>query len=189
MASPRIPRPALLLFVASLVVLQGCRKLQPPPEVSQPDQINPIHPASPSPQPPPAAPLGPRHIYSETADPRADIAAALKQAQREHKHVLIDFGGDWCSDCQVLDIYFRQSPNAQLLARNYVLAHVFVDSQIDNNLDLGEKYHIPLKKGVPALAVLDASGKLLYSQNSGEFESMSRVTPQAVTDFLERWKP
>mgnify|MGYP001601161800 FL=1 len=48
--------------------------------------------------------VGTRHIYSETADPQADIAAALEQAKNEHKRVLIDFGGDWCPDCQMLDI-------------------------------------------------------------------------------------
>src|SRR5208283_5433645 len=48
----------------------------------------------------------PKHIYSETANPSGDIAAALAQSKREHKRVLLDFGGDWCGDCQVLDLYF-----------------------------------------------------------------------------------
>jgi thiol:disulfide interchange protein len=140
------------------------------------------------PAPPPPVPFIKRHIYSETANPRVDIAAALKQAAKEHKRVIIDFGGDWCPDCQVLDIYFRQSPNDELLEKNFVLVHVFVNSEISNNLDLGEKYGIPLKKGVPALAVLDAKGKILYSQKTGEFERMSHMDAKSVTDFLNRWK-
>jgi hypothetical protein len=46
-----------------------------------------------------------------------------------------------------------------------------------------------LAKGVPALAVLDADGKLLYSQKAGEFEAMRGMQSSAVTGFLNEWKP
>ena len=45
-----------------------------------------------------------RIIYSDTADAHHDIAQALVTAQHEHKRVILDFGGNWCIDCQVLDI-------------------------------------------------------------------------------------
>jgi thiol:disulfide interchange protein len=134
-----------------------------------------------------AAPAGRKHIYSETADPKADIAAALKQAKREHKRVILDFGGDWCGDCQVLDIYFHQEPNASLLEKNFVLVHVFI-GQLDKNVELAASYGVPLKKGVPALAVIDAQGKVLYSQKTGEFENMRHMDPQSVSSFLNQWK-
>ena len=38
---------------------------------------------------------------------------------------------------------------------------------MDQNLDIAERYQIPLNKGVPALAVLNSKGKLLYSQKGG----------------------
>lgn len=128
-----------------------------------------------------------KHIYSETADPNADIAAAIKQARKEHKRVIIDFGGDWCGDCQVLDIYFHQSPNQELLEKHFVLVHVWV-GHIDQHLDIGERYGVPLNKGVPALVVLDSHGKLLYAQKNGEFEKMRKMESQSVTDFLNKWK-
>ncbi|HET6170040.1 MAG TPA: thioredoxin family protein [Terracidiphilus sp.] len=128
-----------------------------------------------------------KHLYSATANPKADIAAALKQAAREHKRVILDFGGDWCGDCQVLDIYFHQAPNAELVARHFLVVHIDI-GHMDKNVDIAEKYNIPLKKGVPALAVLDAHGKLLYSQKTGEFEDMRNMNSQSVTEFLNRWK-
>jgi thiol:disulfide interchange protein len=144
-------------------------------------------PLAQAPAQPPAVPYTKKHIYDETTDPKADIAAALKQAKHEHKNVILDFGGDWCGDCQVLDIYFHQSPNDALLAKNFVLVHIFI-GHMDKNVDVAEKYGIPLNKGVPALAVVNPAGKVLYSQKTGEFENMRHMDAQSVTEFLDRWK-
>lgn len=136
----------------------------------------------------PAAPVIPKkHIYSETADPKEDISAALKQAKREHKRVVLDFGGDWCGDCQVLDIYFHQAPNADLLEKDFVLVHVWI-GHMDKNIDVAAKYGVPINKGVPALAVLAGDGKVLYSQATGEFNDMRHMDPTSVTEFLTKWK-
>jgi thioredoxin 1 len=128
-----------------------------------------------------------RQIYDESADAHAEVRAAIAQAKREHKRVILDFGGNWCSDCQVLDIYFHRQPNADLLARNFVLVEIDV-GRLDKNVDVAQRYNIPLQKGVPALAVLDSSGRLLYSQTNQEFEKMRYVDPSSVTDFLQHWK-
>ncbi|WP_263383878.1 thioredoxin family protein [Granulicella arctica] len=172
-----------LLGAVTFLTLQGCSST-PSPAVETPAPAVPV----PHAQVKASVPFSKKHIYSETADPKVDIAAALKQAKREHKHVLLDFGGDWCGDCQVLHIYMDQSPNKELLAQSYVVVNVFVNSDIDNHLDIGQKYGVPLKKGVPAIVVLDANGKVLYSPQNRESETMSRADAQSVTDFLNRWK-
>ena len=46
-----------------------------------------------------------------------------------------------------------------------------------------------MKKGIPALAVLDSHGKLLYSQQGGEFEKTRSLAPEDLLAFLNRWKP
>jgi thiol:disulfide interchange protein len=173
-----------LLALAASVSLVGCKGKQsaPPPAVSSTASV-PSAPASGQ----PVTPFVSQHIYSETANPTADIAAALKKARAEHKRVLLDFGGDWCGDCQVLDIYFRQQPNADLLANNFVVVHIYI-GHMDRNLDVPKKYEIPITKGVPALAVLDAHGKLLYSQQTGQFEDMRHMSSDSVTAFLNQWK-
>jgi thiol:disulfide interchange protein len=149
--------------------------------------VPPVGLLSAEPPAPSHVPFVNKHIYSATANPRADIAAAISQARKEHKRIILDFGGDWCGDCQVLDIYFHQSPNLELLDKNFFLVHVDI-GRFDKNLDIPAKYNIPLKKGVPALAVLDANGKLLYSQQTAEFGDMRYMHPTSVTDFLNRWK-
>ncbi len=133
------------------------------------------------------AQMRPSIIYSDTADAKAEIHAALAQAAREHKRVLLDFGGNWCGDCQVLNIYFHDPGNASLLQHNFVLVDVSV-GEYDRNLDLAQQYGIPLNKGVPALVVLDAQGRVLYAQRNGEFEKMSTLDSSAVTAFLQKWK-
>ena len=129
-----------------------------------------------------------REIYPEPAQAKADLAAALKTAASAHKRVLLDFGGNWCPDCIVLDRYFHNPANLAILEANFVLVHVNI-GKMDANLEIAEKYNVPLDKGVPALAVLDEKGKLLYSQRSGEFEAMRRLQSSAVTQFLVQWKP
>jgi len=126
------------------------------------------------------------HIYPPIDTAAADIKAALAEAQRSHKRVIVDFGGDWCPDCQVLNIYFHQSPNADLLAKYFVRVNVNV-GRMDANKEIAEGYGVPLK-GVPALAVLDGSGKVVYAQNR-EFADMRHLDSAALTAFLNQWKP
>jgi len=128
-----------------------------------------------------------KDLYSATADPKADIAAAVRRAKAEHKRIILDFGGNWCGDCQVLDIYMHQSPNAELLSKHFIVVHVDI-GRFDRNVDVAEKYKVPISKGVPALAVLDSSGKLLFSQENKEFENMRAMKSSDVTDFLNHWK-
>ena len=129
-----------------------------------------------------------RDIYPDPSQARADLTAALKTASATHRRVLIDFGGNWCGDCQVLDLYMHDQKNQPLVEANFVVVHVNV-GHIDANLDLAEKYGVPLHKGVPALAVLSDHGALLYSQKNGEFEAMRHMESSALTDFLVQWKP
>jgi thiol:disulfide interchange protein len=170
-SNSRVTLTALALALAFTASISGCKR----------------HEEAAKRQPVTAPPTVKKHLYSAEADPRADIAAALQQASAEHKRVILDFGGDWCGDCQVLDIYFHQPPNLELLNNHFLLVHVDI-GHFDKNLDITDKYGIPLKKGVPALAVLDAGGNLVYSQQAAEFGDMRYMYPGSVTDFLTRWK-
>jgi len=126
------------------------------------------------------------HLYNENANANAEINEALAQAAKQHKRVLLDFGGNWCLDCHILDNAFRQPRIAPLLNNNFVLVHVDVGSY-DKNLDLAQKYRVDLEKGVPSLAVLSARGAVLYS--TGDFERARVLSEEDVIAFLEKWKP
>lgn len=128
-------------------------------------------------------------LYPEPARAGSDISAAIEQARHEGKRVLVDFGGDWCTDCKVLDVNLRRPENAELVAKRFVMVHVNVGERgIETNFDVAKRYGIPLQKGVPALAVLDSKGHVIYAQKAGEFENMRAMDPASVHDFLVRWE-
>ncbi|MGD0957585.1 MAG: thioredoxin family protein [Candidatus Acidiferrales bacterium] len=127
-------------------------------------------------------------LYPPPEKARSEIAEALRTAAKDHKRVILVFGGNWCYDCHVLDATFHSKDIAPLVNANFHVVHVNIGEE-DKNLDLADKYQVPLKKGVPALAVLDSDGKLVYSQQGGEFENSTRIGPTDVTAFLEKWAP
>ena len=127
-------------------------------------------------------------LYPSPSNARSDVDSALARAASSHKRVLIDFGANWCTDCKVLEENFRKPENAELLSAHFVLVHVNVgDSGIDHNVDLAQRYGVPLDKGVPALAVLEGDGHVVFSQKNGEFEAMRRMDPRSVNEFLTHW--
>jgi hypothetical protein len=118
-------------------------------------------------------------LYPPPEEAQAEISSALAAASKDHKRVLLVFGGNWCYDCHVLDTTFRSKAFAPLVNANYHVIHINVGNY-DVNLDLAKKYEIPLEKGVPSLAILDPDGTLVVSQKKGEFESTVRIGPEDV---------
>lgn len=125
-------------------------------------------------------------LYKADANAAQDIRRALATAVKQHKNVLLDFGGNWCIDCHVLENAFHQPRIAPLLNSNYIVVHVDV-GKYEKNLDLAKKYHVNLEKGVPSLAVLNAMGKVLYA--TGDFERARMMSEDDVIQFLDKWKP
>ena len=127
-------------------------------------------------------------LYPPPEEAQAEISTALAAARKDHKRVILIFGGNWCYDCHVLDTTFRSKSFAPIVQANYHVVHINIGNY-DVNRDLAQKYEIPLEKGVPSLAILDPDGTLVVSQKKGEFESTVRIGPEDVLEFLKKWKP
>jgi thioredoxin 1 len=127
-------------------------------------------------------------LYPDPSVAKSQIHEALQRARAQHKRVILDFGGNWCGDCKVLDIYFHDPANKALLEENFELVDINI-GRYDANTDIAEHYGIPLKLGVPALVVLSPEGKVLLAQTHGEFEKMQRLQSSDLTKFLNDWKP
>ena len=120
------------------------------------------------------------NLYPDPKQAQPEIDSALAAATKDHKRVILVFGGNWCYDCHVLDATFHSKAIAPLVNANYHVVHINI-GDYDQNLDLADKYQVALKKGVPCLAVLDPDGKLVFSQQQGEFESTTKIGPEDVT--------
>ena len=127
------------------------------------------------------------NIYPADADANKDIQTALKQAAKEKKRVLLVFGANWCYDCHVLDQALHDGDSGKIVSQNFLLVHVDI-GEGEKNPDLLKTYKIPLDKGVPAVAVLESNGRLLYSSGDGEFEAARRMLKKDLVAFLNKWK-
>ena len=77
---------------------------------------------------------------------------------------------------------------ATLIANSFVIVKVDV-GRYNKNLDLAEKYRVPVHHGIPALAVLDSHAKLLYSMDQGQFADARHMSHESIASFFEKWKP
>jgi thioredoxin 1 len=130
-----------------------------------------------------------KNIYPADVDAHAEMKEAEGRAARAHKRLLLVFGANWCFDCHVLDLAFQGPELAPVLTANYELVHVDLGPDEHKNVDLVQLYEIPLDKGVPAIAVAESDGKLVFSQKNGEVEDARRLTPEVLLEFLNKWKP
>jgi thioredoxin-related protein len=126
-------------------------------------------------------------VYRAGADAKNEIVEALKRASADHKRVLLVFGANWCYDCHVLDHALNDGDAGKIVREKYLLVHVDI-GEGEKNAELVKLYKIPLDKGVPAAAILDSSGKLLYSSGEGEFEAARRMIKRDLVEFLNQWK-
>jgi thioredoxin len=129
-----------------------------------------------------------RAIYEENANPQQQIDAAIAAASKSGKNILLVFGANWCPDCHALDAAMHTPDLAELIGMNYVVVKISV-GRFDKNLDVARKYGVPLRHGIPALAVLDPGGKLLFAQSQGQFANAAQMPPQDFKAFFEKWKP
>lgn len=136
--------------------------------------------------------MGP-DVYDSKADGNVLIASALKKASAEHQNVLVVFGANWCVWCHRLHTLLATNREvAQVLRANYQLVEVDVNTRngVKRNADVDERFGHPIQFGLPALVVLDPTGKLLKTEDSGELEDgKDGHDPAKVVTFLETWKP
>jgi thioredoxin 1 len=129
-----------------------------------------------------------KDLYPTSADAKSEIAEAIHSATAARKRILVVFGANWCYDCHVLEEAFHSPEISPTMESSFEVVHVDI-GKMDKNLDVAKQFDVPLDRGVPALAVLESDGKLLFSQKRGEFEAARSMAPEDILDFLNKWKP
>lgn len=124
------------------------------------------------------------NVYDTSGNAEQLIGSALNAAQAERKHVLLQYGGNWCVWCVRLhDLFENNKEIRRLLTNEYEL--VLVD--VKSNPTIATKYGANIK-GVPFLTVLDENGIVVTHQETASLESGDGHDPEKVKAFLERWK-
>lgn len=113
----------------------------------------------------------------------AALAAAKAQAKDSKRAVMLVFGADWCKDCRVLESEMAKPELAGQLASGYLIVKVNVD-RFDRNTDIAERYGVPLKKGIPAVAVISPNDKVLAATTAGELASARSMSSEGISGFL-----
>jgi len=126
--------------------------------------------------------------YDEQADAHQQIAAAIAEASKAQKNIVLVFGANWCGDCRALDAQMHKDELAAIIASNYEVVKVDV-GRFNKNRDIGEKYHVPLRHGIPALAVLDSGGNVLYAMDQGQFSNARSMSYESIKEFFVKWEP
>ena len=123
--------------------------------------------------------------YDEAADARADIEKARAEAAARGRQVLVVFGANWCGDCRVLDMAMKQGRLKALMDGRYVVVKVDV-ARFDKNVDIAQRYGVPLKKGIPTVAVLAADGSVSFVTAGGELADARSMGEEALVRFFDR---
>ncbi len=129
------------------------------------------------------------NIYNPKADAVKEIAAAVRQAKKENKFVLIQAGGNWCSWCLRFNKFVTTDPQLDsMLMANYVFYHLNYSKE-NMNEGVFAKYGYPQRFGFPVFIILDGSGNRLNTQNSEYLEEGKGYNKEKVLEFLKDWAP
>jgi thioredoxin 1 len=130
-------------------------------------------------------------IYDEKADANQQIAAAIAAASESGKparNIVLVFGANWCPDCHALDDHMRKPELASIIEQNFAVVKIDV-GRMNKHLDVAKQYGVPIRRGIPALAVLDAQGKVLYAMDQGQFADARHMSYESIKAFFEQWRP
>jgi len=113
-----------------------------------------------------------------------DLATAVALAKAQGKRVMVDVGGQWCPWCHILDRFIAANADVKgLLDAHYVWLKINYSPDNKNEAFLSRW---PKVKGYPHLFVLDADGKLLHSQGTGDLEAGKDYDKPKVLAFLKQ---
>ena len=125
--------------------------------------------------------------YDKTRDPAADLTAAIRQAQRENKRILLEVGGEWCVYCRLLNkVIHGDERLVKRLEDGFIVIKVNFSSDVKNEAFLARYPPIP---SYPHLFVLETDGTFLLSETPDSFMDKDRYVADKILAFLEKWTP
>lgn len=125
-------------------------------------------------------------LYDEKADWRIQMKDAVEKAAKEDKHVLIQFGGNWCRWCKMFDSFVQSDKDLkQLVDSNFVVVHLDYkkDEELLRFTDYADRF------GFPVLLIYDKQGRRLHTQSTDLLEQGEGYDKKKVMGVLRNWTP
>ena len=93
------------------------------------------------------------HLYNVNDNAEKEIALAVKKAKAEHKFVLLQGGGNWCSWCKRFSITVANDAKLDSIVNaDFVVYHLNY-SEENKNEKVYAKYGYPQRFGFPVFSV------------------------------------
>ncbi|MBK7884033.1 MAG: thioredoxin family protein [Chitinophagaceae bacterium] len=129
-------------------------------------------------------------LYNPEADAATDISNAIKKAKEEHKFILLQAGGNWCSWCIEFARFCKADPTIDSLINNSFVWYHLNYSKENRNKKIFEQYAFPQRFGFPVFIILDENGQRVHTQSSEYLENGKKsYDKNKVMSFLEMWSP
>jgi thioredoxin-related protein len=126
-------------------------------------------------------------LYNPEADAHKDLETAIQNAKNQHKHVLIQVGGNWCPWCVRLHGVFESEAKIDsILKSDYVFILINYSKENKNESVLADLGY-PQRFGFPVLLVLDQEGHRLHTQNTAYLEKDKGYDTDKIVGFLLDW--
>jgi thioredoxin-related protein len=128
-----------------------------------------------------------KKLYDPSLDGMKQIKEATALASKEGKHVLIQYGGNWCSWCIKFDAFCKADTTiSKVIADNYIPVKLNYDPTNKNdaaNAYLGN----PTRFGFPVFIIIDGKGNVLHIQDSSLLEEDKGYNKNKVLGFFKGW--
>ena len=123
--------------------------------------------------------------FDPTRDSAKDLEAAKVEARKSSRRILLDVGGNWCSWCRLMDTWFKERPAIrEARDKAFVVVPVNFSPENKNEAFLGR---YPKIEGYPHFFVLDANGKLVRDQSTGDLEDGHGYSEAKMSAFIAAW--
>jgi thioredoxin-related protein len=129
-------------------------------------------------------------LYNPASDAEKDIAVVIKKAKAEHKFVLLEVGGNWCSWCIEFARFTKADPQIDSVVNAAFVVYHLNYSEENKNKKMMALYGYPQRFGFPVFIILNEKGERIETENSEYLEDGKKsYNKYKVQSFLEMWSP
>ncbi len=128
-----------------------------------------------------------KKLYDPTLDGMKQLNEAIVQAKNSGKHVLVQYGGNWCPWCIKFDAFCKaDTAISKVISTDYI--PVKLNYSPENKNDASNEFlGNPTRFGFPVFIIIDGKGKVLHIQDSGLLEEGKGYNQEKVIRFFRSW--